>query len=84
MTNNSKLVVPTVHRMRPDKLSIGDTIASSPIGSGVITDMSDAGYPMVNHIAVSQLKRTDGVIWAPHGWKDSADRTEPLPPDDVY
>jgi len=82
--NNCKFIVPIVHRMRHDRLSVGDTIASSPVGSGVITALSDSGYPMVNHIAVSQLRRTDGVIWAPHGWSESADRTEPLPSDDVY
>ena len=56
----------------PDYIAIGDTIKRSPVGAGVITDITDAGYPRVNHIAVAQLERTDGVIWAPHGLKESA------------
>lgn len=53
--------------MSPDYLEIGDTVAESPVGPGVITDITDAGYPRVNHVAVACLKRTDGVVFDPYG-----------------
>jgi len=55
----------------PDYFAIGDTIKRSPVGAGVITGITEAGYPQVNHIAVTQLERTDGVIYAPHGLTES-------------
>lgn len=51
--------------MNPDYLQIGDTVADSPVGPGVITGITDAGYPQVNHVAVGRLKRTDGVVFDP-------------------
>lgn len=53
--------------MNPDCIEIGDTVAESPVGPGVVTDISDAGYPRVNGIAVACLKRTDGVVFDPRG-----------------
>ena len=53
--------------MDPKRLCIGDTVAESPVGPGVVTDITDAGYPQVNHIAVACLKRTDGAVFDPFG-----------------
>ena len=55
----------TAHTMSPDYLQVGDTVADSPVGPGVITGITDAGYPQVNHVAVGRLKRTDGVVFDP-------------------
>lgn len=52
--------------MSPDYLAPGDEVAQSPVGAGRITDISDAGYPRVNHVAVAWLVRTDGVVFNPH------------------
>lgn len=38
-----------------DSLTIGDTVFNSPVGPGIITGITDAGYPQVNHIAVNRL-----------------------------
>lgn len=53
--------------MNPTELSIGDTIETSPVGSGVITGFTERGYPQVNHIAVVRLMRTDGLTFDPTG-----------------
>ena len=53
--------------MHPDYIQIGDTIAESPVGPGVMTGVTDAGYPQVNHVAVVCLKRTDGKVFDPFG-----------------
>ncbi len=51
----------------PDHFAIGDTVADSPNGPGTITDITDAGYPQVNGVAVARLKRTDGATFDPYG-----------------
>ena len=53
--------------MDPENLRIGDTIEDSPVGAGTITGASERGYPQVNHVTVARLRRTDGVIFDPHG-----------------
>ena len=53
--------------MSKDHLAVGDSIDDSPVGPGMITSITDAGYPRVNHVAVARLTRTDGVVWDPHG-----------------
>jgi hypothetical protein len=53
--------------MQPDCLQVGDTVEDSPIGSGVITGITEAGYPQVNHVAVARLRRTDGAVFDPYG-----------------
>lgn len=53
--------------MTPYELNEGDTIADSPVGPGVITDFSERGYPRVNRVAVAYLRRTDGLVFDPHG-----------------
>lgn len=47
-------------------IQIGDTVARSPVGEGVVTDITDAGYPRVNEVAVVWLERTDGALFDPH------------------
>lgn len=43
-------------------LSIGDIVFNSPVGAGTLTSITDAGYPQVNHVAVTRLvyRTTDG------------------------
>lgn len=53
--------------MHPTQLHVGDTVAASPVGPGKVTDITDARYPRVNHVAVTCLKRTDGAVFDPHG-----------------
>lgn len=53
--------------MNSDYLAIGDAVEDSPVGPGTITDISEAGYPRVNHVAVGCLRRTDGVVFDPFG-----------------
>lgn len=55
--------------MSPNHIEIGDTIARSPVGAGMVTDITDAGYPRVNDVAVAWLVRTDGVVFNPRGVK---------------
>ena len=38
-----------------DSLTIGDAVFNSPVGSGTITGITDAGYPQVNYVAVTRL-----------------------------
>lgn len=38
-----------------DSLTIGDSVFNSPVGSGALTGVTDAGYPQVNHVAVTRL-----------------------------
>lgn len=56
------------HVMHPDYLQVGDPVQQSPVGPGVITDITEAGYPQVNHVAVAILQRTDGRWWNPHNF----------------
>jgi hypothetical protein len=53
--------------MKPNQLEPGDTVRASPVGAGSITDITQAGYPRVNHIAVAWLIRTDGLVFDPYG-----------------
>jgi len=53
--------------MSPKYIDVGDMIADSPVGAGEITGVTLAGFPKVNHIAVTWIERTDGVVWDPHG-----------------
>ena len=41
--------------MAGDYLEVGDVVKDSSTGPGTITDITDAGYPQVNHIAVAWL-----------------------------
>ena len=53
--------------MNPYEFRVGDTVSDSPVGAGTITGTTERGYPQVNHVAVVFLKRTDGVVFDPHG-----------------
>jgi hypothetical protein len=53
--------------MQPDCLQVGDTVEDSPVGSGIITGITEAGYPQVNYVAVARLRRTDGAVFDPYG-----------------
>lgn len=50
----------------PDNMAIGDPIHDSPVGSGVITDVTERGYPKVNRVAVAWCERPDGGRFDPH------------------
>lgn len=49
-----------------EHLSIGDSVFNSPVGSGTLTGITDAGYPQVNHVAVARLvyRTSDGKFIA--------------------
>lgn len=53
------------------ELKIGDTVFNSPVGHGIITDITDAGYPQINHVAVARFIHKDEHgqfgIFDPHG-----------------
>ena len=51
--------------MAGEYLEIGDVVKDSPTGPGTITDITDASYPKVNHIAVAWLERDDGAVFDP-------------------
>ena len=36
-------------------LTVGDSVFNSPVGPGIITGITDAGYPQVDNIAVGRL-----------------------------
>lgn len=46
---------------------IGKAIKHSPVGSGEITDITEAGYPQVNGVAVAWLVFEDGCTFNPFG-----------------
>lgn len=46
-------------------LEEGDEVVDSPMGSGIVTDITQAGYPRVNNVAVAWLERADGAIFDP-------------------
>jgi hypothetical protein len=48
-------------------IEIGDVVKDSPKGAGTVTDISDAGYPRVNHVAVAWMERDDSAIFDPRG-----------------
>jgi hypothetical protein len=58
--------------MAGEYLEIGDAVKDSPTGPGTITDITDAGYPRVNHIAVAWLERDDGAVFDPRGVREKA------------
>ena len=58
--------------MAGEYLEAGDTVKDSPTGAGVITGITDAGYPQVNHVAVAWLEREDGAVFDPRGVRSKA------------
>jgi hypothetical protein len=58
--------------MAGEYIEIGDAVKDSPNGCGTVTDITDAGYPRVNHIAVAWLERDDGAIFDPRGVRSDA------------
>lgn len=56
--------------MADNYIEVGDAVKDSPTGPGTVTDITDAGYPKVNHVAVAWLERGDGVIFDPRGVRD--------------
>lgn len=52
--------------MDPHSIKVGDDVSESPVGSGKITGVTEAGYPQVNQVAVAWLKRPDGAAFDPH------------------
>ncbi len=48
--------------MSKDTLVVGDSVFNSPVGTGTVTGITQAGYPQVNDIAVGRMvhKTEDG------------------------
>ena len=57
----------TVTNFDRNTLKIDEPVRASPVGSGTITGITQAGYPQVNHIAVAWCIRIDGLTFDPHG-----------------
>jgi hypothetical protein len=53
-------------------LEVGDLVKDSPNGTGTVTEITDAGYPKVNDIAVAWLERADGNVFDPRGVRAKA------------
>lgn len=53
--------------MADENIQVGDTIKASPVGAGTLTDVTHAGYPRINGIAVAWCIRTDGATFDPYG-----------------
>jgi len=70
--------------MSPTHFGIGDPIDASPVGPGSITDVTDAGYPQVNGVAVACLRRADGAVFDPYGhYKNGVPEKDTLTPSSV-
>jgi len=54
-------------QMSPTTINLGDTVANSPAGAGIVESFSDGGFPCVNGTYVTLLVRTDGVVYNPYG-----------------
>jgi hypothetical protein len=46
-------------------LDVGDEVMASPVGPGKITDLTDRGFPRVNHIAVVWCVAPNGLLFDP-------------------
>lgn len=46
-----------------NKVAIGAFITESPVGPGTITDITSAGYPKVNDVAVACFVTKDGLVY---------------------
>ena len=55
------------------EIRVGDKIAWSPVGSSVLTGITEAGYPMVNHVAVTCLITESGLVHS--GVRDVIERS---------
>ena len=52
------------------KVKVGDTVLDSSVGGGVVTSITDNGYPTVNNLAVGWLYTEDGVLFNPNQYPD--------------
>jgi len=48
----------------------GRKVKDSPVGAGDVTNVSMAGFPEVDGVAVAWLEFEDGEIFDPHGVRD--------------
>lgn len=46
------------------QINVGEKVAWSPVGPGVFTSITDAGYPKVNDIAVTCLISESGLVYS--------------------
>lgn len=49
-------------------MKIGDHVAQSPVGAGVITDATSTGFPKVNDVAVAWLETNEGEWFNPYNF----------------
>jgi len=52
--------------MNANELQIGDAVSESPVGPGVITSITERGFPRVNEVAVVWVRREDGCTFDPY------------------
>jgi hypothetical protein len=55
-----------IKSLNPNLIEVNDPIVDSPVGRGIVTGVTDAGFPQVNHVAVAWLQRADGAFFDPH------------------
>lgn len=48
-----------------DSIEVGDKVKFSPLGAGTVTDISDAGYPRVDGVAVAWVEMEGGGVYDP-------------------
>lgn len=58
----------------PSDPSPDDRVKDSPVGPGLITEWTDAGFPRVNGVAVSWCVLEDGRVFDPRGVMESQRR----------
>lgn len=69
--------------MSQTRLGIGDRVAASPAGPGVITSFLHGDWPIINGHPVDWVERVDGAKWDPLGYgrgNSLPTREEPPPP----
>lgn len=49
-----------------ESMNVGDRIIDSPVGSGVVTELTERGVPKVNDVAVAWCQRDDDAEFQPH------------------
>jgi hypothetical protein len=47
-------------------IEVGDPVKDSPMGAGVVTEITGAGFPKVNHVAVAWLRTEHDELFDPH------------------
>lgn len=66
MKMQDMMICSKAYRQNSEGIAIGSKIAMSPIkmsGTGILTDITAAGYPRVDHVAVTCMISEDGLFY---------------------